>query len=542
MSSERPSKLIYCQTKPNPKESPFVVPSQCHQRDGSWRLEGSKSLISPGTGEDQSRAAESKQVDGSLARRRSIADARLSPATLRRLSWRRKVAPRPKLNSLETRQRLLAASQTFSVGETNSTTSLSRLLASSRECRRLAAVEASWSSLEKCRGKYGESLVHILIVNQTNESLLLLVVLLHLWPRLLLDSFQSQKFRGLSCIHLSIAYSNEKLLDYLLSLADSQLNPKQKKDLIELPVTGSLFRNPLNKSSKQVANDTRSFWCDQIDHWPTANGRQHLILFDRILTNSRTEENCNQPAIYLGQSALSWSVSFDSRAMYELLVHEGQADQNGQDADGNSCLHQLVINNQTGWARFLVKSGARLELVNNHQLTPFLLACHLGRPRLFDEILELSAVEFWSYSMIRCCGYPLASLDSIQPDSSKLRSAMAVILESEVSDNEQKSQLLSSAVVKKLLEEKWRLYARQLFYFELMLALAHLLLMTAAISLRDSTEQVDSLVHLWQDRQLMVSCEEVESKSNALKLTEKFICSSCDICANLEQFAFRAIK
>lgn len=414
---------------------------------------------------------------------------------------------------------------------------------------------SKWSKLSAKRGKYGESLIHILIINHSNEHLILLVCLLHLYPSLASDIFESNKFKGVSLLHLSVAYSNERLLRYLMDI-----NIGNNVGASEFRVSGSLFRSPIkslswttslstpsstsdsplitNKQQKKrlqqqqlvinvrkkaesswlsrlirrsvkvsttgdnlmiaggkiALGNSHAYWCDQMDHWPTANGHAHLILFDRVLAKNpegvqmAADNRDSRLPIYLGDTPLAWTISFGARTMYELLVKEYKLNQDSQDSEGNTCLHLLVINNQTGWARFLIQSGANRNLVNNDNLTPLLFACHLGRFEIFNELLELSAVEFWSYSMIRCCGYPLTNLDSIlilnEKDMEQKRSAMSVILESRESDNEQKSLLLSSAVVKKLLEEKWRIFARRLFYHELLLCLAHLMLMTLSISLR----------------------------------------------------------
>lgn len=55
-------------------------------------------------------------------------------------------------------------------------------------------------------------------------------------------------------------------------------------------------------------------------------------------------------------------------------------------------------------------------ILNNAGLTPLTLACKLGRARVFMEMLELSAKEFWRYSNITCSAYPLSALDTILPD------------------------------------------------------------------------------------------------------------------------------
>lgn len=445
---------------------------------------------------------------------------------------------------------------------------------------RLKSKRYSWSGNANARGKYGESLLHVLLVNHSNEHLILFVLMVHLWPELLADLFESQKFKGLNCLHLAIAYDNKRLLRHLINLANKYLLPVLGYNLIEQQVLGSLFRppplasssslvnvettinnslaettklNPANTSSSSIQlientnntkstklpslynnytnkcrvsppktdydkfdeakkngnKTTRSFWCDQLDHWPTANGRAHLILFDRLMARlHHVQSQPDQLPIYLGHTPLAWTVSFGSREMYELLVELAEADQNSRDIQGDTCLHHIVSNDLRGWTRFLVKMGANLETKNHLGLTPFLFACHLGRLNLFNEFLELSAVEFWSYSSIRCCGYSLANLDSIitsKQTTTKTRhqqkSAISVILESKESNDQQKSALLSSAVIKKLLEEKWRIFARRLFYKHSFISLVHLILMTLAISLRprrvNQTESAHSTGDNW---------------------------------------------
>lgn len=457
-----------------------------------------------------------------------------SAASMRRLSWRRHLAaakckPFGRTFSLTTEQR---ATQVAEVAQkkTNQTL-LERWLSSSAEARKLIDRRVCWSKESSKRGKYGESLLHVLIIQQKQQQqqqkqwqreciLLLIVILTHLFPRLTGDIFESAKFRGLNCLHLTIAYGNEQLLAYLLDcISDNKLT------IVDGRVTGSLFRVPeefaaseaggaslltrLSSSRRRVSpiigggeqeEQKCEYRCDQMRHWPTANGHAHLLLSsnNRVGGDANTSEAQNEARaataagrlIYLGDTPLAWSVSFGSRTMFECLLRLGGANLQTQDAHGHSCLHLLVINSQPGWSRFLIKSGLSAKLENGHGQTAFLMACRHGRAQLFDEFLELSAVDFWSYSMIRCCGYPLNELDSIQlqedgsSDGRRSRSAVRAILESELSSNEQKSQLLSSAVVKKLLEEKWRLFARRLFYNNLLLALFHLLLLSVAIALR----------------------------------------------------------
>jgi len=472
-----------------------------------------------------------------------VVEEQLSPASIRRLSWRRKALAKPGERHLASNKR--DSTGRILDGDGQPKTLLDRWWSNqdteSPDSSSLTQNwEARWSKLSHNRGKYGESLVHILTVNQTNEHLILLLLLIHLFPMLVADQFMSLKLGGLSCLHLSIAYNNELLLGHLSGLRAAEL-----ACLLERRCVGSLFRWPLSdnqvnspldrprsfwgrpcgwlktlqwfsRSPKRAANlsgqvwpacrssgekaEQQSYWCDQMPHWPTANGHAHLLLFDRIQdrNSARIESLSGQQEvgaqvykpIYLGETPLAWSVSFGSRSMYELLVSRG-ANQDSQDKNGNTCLHQLVINKQVGWIRFLVKCGANDGIENGDRLSAFLLACRLCNYDLFTEFLELSTVEFWSYSMICCSGYPLTNLDSLLASTQEGRtggvgrkSAMLVVVESELSSDEQKAQLFSAPVVQKLLEEKWRIFARRLFYRELALSLLHLFLLTLSISLR----------------------------------------------------------
>ena len=104
-----------------------------------------------------------------------------------------------------------------------------------------------------------------------------------------------------------------------------------------------------------------------------------------------------------------------------------------------------------GYALRHPRKNANPNIKNNRGLTSLTLSCELGRDNIFRftficpilvflvltfyvnnylntgkymsknlvlicfrEMLELSCKEFWRYSNITCCGYPLGALDSIQ--------------------------------------------------------------------------------------------------------------------------------
>ena len=60
-----------------------------------------------------------------------------------------------------------------------------------------------------------------------------------------------------------------------------------------------------------------------------------------------------------------------------------------------------------GYALRHPRKNANPYIKNNRGLTCLTLSCELGRDIIFKEMLELSCTEFWRYSNITCCGYPL---------------------------------------------------------------------------------------------------------------------------------------
>lgn len=136
-----------------------------------------------------------------------------------------------------------------------------------------------------------------------------------------------------------------------------------------------------------------------------------------------------------------------------------------------------------GYALRHPKLPAKNGILNEAGLTPLTLACKLGRAEVFREMLELSAREFWRYSNITCSGYPLNALDTLLPDGRtsilfhnifnqpsrcqlnfhllfiKLdwNSALFIILNG---TKEEHLDMLDGGIIQRLLEEKWKTFAR----------------------------------------------------------------------------------
>ena len=95
-------------------------------------------------------------------------------------------------------------------------------------------------------------------------------------------------------------------------------------------------------------------------------------------------------------------------------------------SSGNTVLHMVVVAAQLGMYGYALRhprKNANPYIKNNRGLTCLTLSCELGRDIRCKERLELACTEFWRYSNITCCGYPLGALDSIQIDgqTSELR-------------------------------------------------------------------------------------------------------------------------
>ncbi|CAG9860364.1 unnamed protein product [Phyllotreta striolata] len=148
-------------------------------------------------------------------------------------------------------------------------------------------------------------------------------------------------------------------------------------------------------------------------------------------------------------------------------------------------LHMVVVCDKLdmfGYALRHPKLPASNGIVNISGLTPLTLACKLGRAEVFREMLELSAKEFWRYSNITCSAYYLNALDTLLPDgSTNWNSALFIILNG---TKEEHLDMLDGGIIQRLLEEKWKTFARNQFLKRLLILVLHLILLSLAVYLR----------------------------------------------------------
>ncbi|XP_017798463.1 PREDICTED: uncharacterized protein LOC108579435 [Habropoda laboriosa] len=315
---------------------------------------------------------------------------------------------------------------------------------------------AQWNDHEACwqmqyRGSLGETLLHVLIICDTRIHTRVARTLLKCFPRLAIDVVEGEEYLGASALHLAIAYNNNELVQDLVEAGA----------IISQRATGSFF-----------------------------------LPRDQQRTNPAKNSDYEGLA-YLGEYPLAWAACCANESVYNLLLDCG-ADPDEQDTFGNMILHMVVVCDKLdmfGYALRHPKLPARNGIVNAAGLTPLTLACQLGRAEVFREMLELSAREFWRYSNITCSAYPLNALDTLLPDGrTNWNSALFIILNG---TKEEHLDMLDGGIIQRLLEEKWKTFARLQFMKRLIILVFHLTSLSLAVYFRPSN--ADAALLKWPE-------------------------------------------
>ncbi|XP_032523722.2 uncharacterized protein LOC116775040 isoform X1 [Danaus plexippus] len=309
---------------------------------------------------------------------------------------------------------------------------------------------AKWEDHTACwqmsyRGALGESLLHVLIICDTKIHTRLARTLVKCFPKLSLDVVEGEEYLGASSLHLAIAYSNNELVQ---DLVEAGADVSQK-------AIGSFFL-PRDQQKNPPARQTNY-----------------------------------EGLAYLGEYPLAWAACCANEAVYNLLLDSG-ADPDAQDSFGNMILHMVVVCDKLdmfGYALRHPKVPASNGRLNKAGFTPLTLACQLGRASVFREMLELSSREFWRYSNITCSAYPLNALDTLLPDGrTNWNSALFIILNG---TKQEHLNMLDGGIIQRLLEEKWKTFARTKFLKRLLILMLHLILLSISVYLRHSSLEAD---------------------------------------------------
>ncbi|CAF3351949.1 unnamed protein product [Rotaria sp. Silwood1] len=207
------------------------------------------------------------------------------------------------------------------------------------------------------------------------------------------------------------------------------------------------------------------------------------------LKNANPETNA-----YYGEYPLAFAAAFGYKEIYDYLIDNG-ADPNMQDTYGNTVLHMLVIRDRSEMFNHAIRHPVKKALTdirNNEGLTPSTLAAKLGRKELFLQCLELSHVEIWRYSNIKCCTYPLRGIDTITDGGHIDWNSSLMSIVSGKTENH--LDMLDNMLIERLLNDKWSTFARVHFVRQLVLLCTHLFFLSTAIFLRNPKDD-QSLVN-----------------------------------------------
>ncbi|XP_052781748.1 transient receptor potential cation channel subfamily V member 5-like isoform X2 [Mya arenaria] len=287
------------------------------------------------------------------------------------------------------------------------------------------------------RGGVGETPLHLLYLTDSAEHTETAKILLNMYPKLALDIYEADEYFGESCLHLATVYGDFESVKLLVSNG-AYINQR---------ATGRFF----------LPEDQKT---------------------------GQSNETNYQGYAYYGEYPLAFAVCFGYMDIYDYLIDNG-ADPNLQDSFGNTALHMAVISDQAEMYKYMVKhhkKPARREIRNHANLTPLTLASKLGRHKLFKEILEIHCIDLWRYSNVACSVYPLTEIDSIQSNGEpNLNSALMIVINGEEDEH---LEMLEGGVMRQLLDDKWKTFARNRFFKRLVLAFVHLILISVSVYLR----------------------------------------------------------
>ncbi|XP_050407567.1 transient receptor potential cation channel subfamily V member 6 [Patella vulgata] len=289
---------------------------------------------------------------------------------------------------------------------------------------------------ENKRGGVGETSFHLCFLKGTPEHLEIARIFLEVHPSMANDVYTGDEYRGEGGLHLAIAKGN---LEAVQLLVENGADVNQR-------ATGQFFQPEDVKQGK-----------------------------DRKQTNY-------EGYAYYGEYPLSFAACFQHTDIYDYLIEHG-ADPYNKDDFGNTVLHMAVIHNQSKIYRHAVKNFQNaVESKNKAGLTPLTLASKLGRPEIFQEMLEISSTQKWKFGNIICSQYPLDALDSIGPKGeTDWESALMTILDGETDEH---AEMLEGPVMSQLLREKWKTYAKTRFWWRMGISVTHLLTITVAVYTR----------------------------------------------------------
>ncbi|GFR68752.1 transient receptor potential cation channel subfamily V member 6 [Elysia marginata] len=301
--------------------------------------------------------------------------------------------------------------------------------------------------LEK-RGTVGDTILHLCLLNATQAHADLAKRLLHFFPKMINDIYVGEEYYGETILHIAIVNEDPAMVKFLLD----------KGADVHARVCGNFF----------TPDDQRESRSDSFDHeWVN------------VCKETNYEGN-----VYWGDYPLGFAACLNQEECVRLLLAKG-ADPNMQDANGNTCMHILVIRNNIEMFDLLYTQGGRLDIRNRQNLTPLTLAAKLARKDMYDHILEMVREVYWLFGNVTSAGYPLSDVDTISATGEiNMNSALYLIVKEE---SESHLEMMDGVIVK-LLQDKWRTFVRYRFYRRFVLFILYFIIFLIAFSMRPGVD------------------------------------------------------
>uniref|UniRef100_A0A915BMB3 ANK_REP_REGION domain-containing protein n=1 Tax=Parascaris univalens TaxID=6257 RepID=A0A915BMB3_PARUN len=280
--------------------------------------------------------------------------------------------------------------------------------------------EVAWKLDE--RGTMGENLVGICLLHGTAVHNQLAIKLMLTYPKMVNDIFISEDYYGLSPLHQAIVNEDPAMVNFLLQHG-ADINQR---------CYGASF----------CPDDQKSSRTDSLEH-------EYVELSQKTSYDGR---------MYFGEYPLSFAACTNQLDCYRLLRSK-RADPNQKDTNGNTVLHLTVIHEKPEMLKLAYNTGAKLQVMNNQNLTPLTLAAHLAKKEMFEQILKLESDVVWMYGDASSHAYPLAKIDTINQETGYLNedSALSLIVYGETT----KHLDLLDGLLEDLLQAKWEAFGRR---------------------------------------------------------------------------------
>ncbi|XP_060718693.1 transient receptor potential cation channel subfamily V member 1-like [Tachysurus vachellii] len=301
---------------------------------------------------------------------------------------------------------------------------------------------------------------------------------------LMSECYKSDEKTVLMKALLNLKDGNTETVEYLLSIAE-KTNDLDK--LVNAERTHSSYKG---QTALHIAIERRNKRCAEllIQKGADVHAKACGTFFQPL------SETC----FYFGELPLSLAACTNQKDIVDLLMEK--ADVRLKDTLGNTVLHALVMvaDNSPVNTDFIIsmydyiltKDAAknpekeRLEDIENNQgLTSIKLAAKLGKIGLLEHILhrEFQQEECrrlsrrfteWAYGPVSGSVYDLDSIDTYKPNSV----LEIVVYGSEIPN---RLEMLQIEPLNKLLEDKWKRFAKWMFLIQFMMYLFYLIIFTA---------------------------------------------------------------